>query len=231
MLIYNNNVIITPVRTGTNTLHNMLFQLGAVTIFVDPAILNYDFKTQVNPFYQQDIDKQHTDYLYRSDPHYAGHSVISVLNKKVFLSVRNPYDRLISFYWFFVNPETAMPNPWSKKAEHEQWKSFSDFVLAIKDPISFNLSLLHEYNFIKADDFLRIEFLSQDLKKIGIVLEADQIAWFHKNHKKPSELKLQDYYTKEVLEKANTWCKAEAEFFGYPTLKWNHKKNRLEKEH
>jgi hypothetical protein len=48
--------------------------------------------------------------------------------------------------------------------------------LAIKDPISFNLSLLHEYNFIKADDFLRIEFLSQDLKKIGIVLEADQIA-------------------------------------------------------
>lgn len=94
-----------------------------------------------------------------------------VPNKKVFLSVRNPYDRLISYYYYYVLATTAKKAIWADKS----WNSFTDFVLGMGNPADIGLSLLNQYATIKANGFIRVEHLLEDLEKIGLKLNAEQM--------------------------------------------------------
>jgi hypothetical protein len=40
MIIYKNNVVVTPVKTGTNTLSRILFDKGASILHSNPKFLN-----------------------------------------------------------------------------------------------------------------------------------------------------------------------------------------------
>jgi hypothetical protein len=73
MILYKNNLIITPPKCGTFTISGILDSLEAKFLY----------------------DKQ--DY---NTMHQHVHDYIVVPNKKVLMMVRNPYDRLVSSFFY-----------------------------------------------------------------------------------------------------------------------------------
>lgn len=204
MILYKNFVIITPVKTGTVSLEATLFLQGAYIVGDHINFASVDYDT-----YSYHLDL--TVYPYAKDtdfyqPHDWDHSNINMLNKQVILAVRNPYERLISYYYFFI-----------KKDDPD--KTFEDFIMEsdFKKNISLNLYLLYKKS--KAQDFLRLEHWREDFEKIGLKLKPDEIIWKNRTDNKPKNINLYDYYTPKVLEKLQPFLEQECILFGYEMLK------------
>jgi hypothetical protein len=88
--------------------------------------------------------------------------------------------------------------------------------MSLTNKNQFGLSLFNIYNRIKAHHFIRLEFLEEDLKQIGLTLHKNDISVHNSNPKRPSDRSFKDEYTKEVLEKVNAFYKNDIMFFNYP---------------
>jgi hypothetical protein len=224
MILYKNNIIITPPKTGTNTLNDLMWA------FYDAAILdNLGSKCHM---------QWHSTY----------HKQIEVANKQVYLLVRNPYDRLISFYYFFVhkdrkkmsiNDHQALNMPFNNNTTFEQFidilyqkrQELAHTLLAPPEEKDFSVlsllirSLWEDYKRIEANGFIRVEHLEEDLQQLGINLKdlptdsPDQPnLHLHKSENRPTNLDWSEFFTPEVLKKVNTWCEEDAVRFGYKVL-------------
>jgi hypothetical protein len=225
MILYKNNIIITPPKTGTNTLNDLM------TTFYGAAVLD-------------DIgSKCHMQW------HSAYHKQIKINNKTVYLLVRNPYDRLISFYYFFVhkdrkkvsiNDHQALSTPFNENTTFAEFidilyikrKELSDILLAAPEEKDFSVlsllirSLSEDYKRIEANGFIRVEYLEEDLQQLGINLKdlptdlpEGPNLHLHKSENRPANLDWSEFFTPEVLKKANTWCEEDAVRFGYTVVR------------
>lgn len=224
MILYKNNLIITPPKTGTNTLNDLLVNWYGAAVLDNTG------------------SKCHMQW------HSTYHKQIEMGDKQVYLLVRNPYDRLISFYYFFVhkdrkrmsiNDHQALNMPFNNDTTfsefidilYEKRQEHKDILLSPPEEKEFSVlnllirSLWEDYRRIEANSFIRIEHLEKDLEQVGIILRdlptdlpAQPNLHLHKSENRPEDLNWSDFFTPDVLKKVNTWCEEDAVRFGYKVL-------------
>jgi hypothetical protein len=224
MILYKNNLIITPPKTGTNTLNDLLVHYYGAAVLDNTG------------------SKCHMQW------HSTDHKHISMANKQVYLLVRNPYDKLISFYYFFVhkdrkrmsiNDHKALNMPFNDNTTFAEFVNFlyekrqelKETLLRSPEEKDFSVlgllirSLWEDYQRIEANGFIRIEHLEEDLEQVGITLKnlpkdlpTQPNLHLHKSENRPQDLSWRELFTPEVLKKANTWCEEDAVRFGYKVI-------------
>jgi hypothetical protein len=157
--------------------------------------------------------------------------------------VRNPYDKLVSSFFYWTRQDKASTTQTNNTNSIWHWNtrgkfldenmSFVEFVYwydkqreyykdllltSTEHPlIPFYVRSLSEgYTVSKSSNFLRLEFLNQDLQKMG--LHIDHIPHYNITNKRTNT----DFYlmfTPEILNIANKWCAEDAIQFGYDVLK------------
>jgi len=145
---------------------------------------------------------------------FSNHMNLSDLNTKLernvinnyfkFCVVRNPYDKMVSYYFF---EKKRLPNNFNY--------TFNEFC---KNKDCFNLNRVKLNGSIKCDYFIKFENLLEDLeivcKKLSIPFDKDLLPNFKskcRTEKKP----YQDYYDEETKQIVYQKHKEEFELFGY----------------
>lgn len=212
MILYKDNIFIPPFKTGTYSMINLIVSLGGSDIL----------SGRVSLLHSCNIPQKYK-------------------NHNIYMIVRNPYDRLVSMYYYagmkIINSviyDTTINKP---KANEEGLVKFKDFIEYLYISRNLNKELLKEqdinsligntsskiflrslsesYNLCKPKDVIHIEYSDKDLKRLGF--DFPPIPHVHKtNNRITSEFK--EYFTPEILEIANTWCLEDAKNFGYESL-------------
>lgn len=122
-----------------------------------------------------------------------------------FINVRNPFDRMVSFYWWRISGSVAK-------------KSFKDFVLSsnIND-----LTPFYDWIFIDnkciIDSFIRYENLEEDTKRIfGKWFDVNSIVYPRAKTSQRKEKKhYTEYYDDETKQIVSKKYAKDIEYFGY----------------
>lgn len=117
---------------------------------------------------------------------------------------RNPFDRVVSFYWHIVT--------------HRDYdKSFEHYVQNDIDQLISFERFFHYNNEFVLDDVIRHEQLWTDFEKVAIKLNITDYPHHHIDHdtKRPSKVSYRDYYTDETIAIVKQKYKWDIEFFGY----------------
>jgi hypothetical protein len=98
MIIYKNNVIITPAKTGSSSLETMFFKIGATLIFSPETRKQKntlkDLRKKNNLIKENFLIPENEKKFFTA--HEIQHDFLNIKDKKVILLVRNPYNRLLS---------------------------------------------------------------------------------------------------------------------------------------
>lgn len=143
-------------------------------------------------------------------------------NSFTFLSVvRNPFDRIYSFYHFFLGSMTKRTFLLGLDKDYEI--SFDDFITKLK---YFHVYIKPAWDFItiddkiKVDDILKFESLETDFENLCRKYELDiKLVWINKNLSKPSIVKEKIYKPYQVTLIQNLFSK-DFENFGYSYQSW-----------
>lgn len=159
---------------------------------------------------------------------YVGHqraSDISFRNVSSLAFVRNPYDRLVSAYFYLINSEKlASALPLYKKIV-TVYSGFKDFILNIdKDNLIEKILHLKPMHYWLCDDNKNI--LVKNIFKIENIMEIDKFLEGAGIHEKLSEIHTNtsqhkyytEYLTKEITDEINRLYKLDFELFNYPML-------------
>ena len=212
MILYKDNIFIPPFKTGTYSMINLIVSLGGSEILSGTVSL----------LHSCNIPKKYNNY-------------------NIYLMVRNPYDRLVSMYYYagikIINSviyDTTTNKPKANKEGLISFKDFVDYIYVSRNlnkeslkeqdinslfgdtsPKIFLRSLTESYSLCNAKNVIHIEYADNDLKKLGF--HFPPIPQIHKTKdRKTKEFK--EYFTPKILEVANTWCLQDAEKFGYEPL-------------
>lgn len=136
---------------------------------------------------------------------YAQHFNIDEYFK--FVSVRNPWDRMLS--WFFFDLE-------EKEFTHN---GFTQFIKRMDPP---ELEMFHsQYDFIcvngepKIDYVIKFENLKDDYKKLCEILKVPHISLFKLNASKNSRVNYKDYYNNENKSLVEKIFERDINYFNY----------------
>mgnify|MGYP001341121336 CR=1 FL=1 len=152
--------------------------------------------------------------------HHTVHDINGELLKKyyAFTFVRNPWDRMVSYYKFRIKRSFAMFN---HGGSFQEWIRFlcSDDVQKIK-PYHFHLAIMNQYQFLVSKsneiplDFIgKFENLQQDF---NIICDKIGIPKQQLPHKNTTEHKhYTEYYDDETREMVAEKYKKDIEYFGY----------------
>jgi hypothetical protein len=139
--------------------------------------------------------------------------------------VRNPWDRLVSWYNMHI---TSKPDNIFAKYLIEDTKNFSDFLkktnkLTHKDPNGFLLQKSITYNqleyFSDNDGKLLVDFIGKlenindDIKIIGEKIGYPQLKVGHSNKRKHNDYRT--YYSNSEIELVAEMYKRDIDYFGY----------------
>jgi len=134
-----------------------------------------------------------------------------------FCVVRNPYDKVVSYFWHDLDPASR------EKQAHADFASvrrtFSAW--AELDRFPFDAQIYVWQGRPVVDDFIRYERLSEDMERIcshlKVPWQPTRMGRYKNDSRKRSE-SFHEYYTPEAaarVEKAFAW---EFDYFGYPRL-------------
>ena len=203
MILFKNYVVITPRKTGTVSLNRTMFYQGAVIINEDVTVaIKEDHFHLTNKALNTNI---------RPNPHDEEHSLVQTLKKKVVLLVRNPYNRIFSWYHYFVAEKR---DKYFKEAD----LSFHDFILSLSpEYYKHVICLATQYKRIKSDNFLKIENMPEELNKIKASVSLKDMKHLNKNPNINSSNPLL-FFNQQTLEYFNTLCKDELLMFDYKKI-------------
>jgi hypothetical protein len=125
--------------------------------------------------------------------------------KKV-VTVRNPYNRLVSLYLHYASRSAG------KGVESVSFAKFAELV-AYDDPNLeswFKWSISDWLNGVEVDELLHTETLKEDLHKIG--LEVKNLPFLNKNYRAQM---YKDFYTPEIMNILLPWADQDCVQFGY----------------
>lgn len=212
MILYKDNFFISPFKTGTYSMINLIVSLGGSDILSG----NVSFAHSCN------IPEKYKNY-------------------NVYMMIRNPYNRLVSMYHYlgikiidFIVDDSIIDKAKINKDRVISFKDFVDYLYLSRNiykellkkqddnslfgntsPKIFLRSLTESYNLCNPKDVIHIEYADNDLKRLGF--HFPPIQHIHKTKdRKTTEFK--KYFTPEILEVVNTWCLEDAEKFGYEPL-------------
>lgn len=126
---------------------------------------------------------------------YEGALRKNIFDFSIFITLRNPFDRLISFYF----------SPHRNKTTFER-KDFSSFIDTVKPLEHFVKS---KYNVNHKINFLKYETLSKDFQKMLVSLKIDKIDLPHRNKSKLEKGSYKSYYDDELIAKVSNMHKLE----------------------
>jgi hypothetical protein len=206
MILYNNYIIITPHKTGTVSMNHTMYSIGAV-------ILNEDVDCTLSGIEREYLKSKQINQKIDFDvynAHLYDHSHIQVADKKIALMVRNPYERLVSWYYYFV--VTGMD------PHYHEGISFETFVLSLTEKkYKLSISLAELYNKVKADDYIRIENVGKDLKKLNITLSEHEIHHLNQNNNYRKK-DIYKHFNSKILKHINPLVEEELKIFAYDII-------------
>lgn len=139
-----------------------------------------------------------------------------------FTFVRNPWDRLVSTYFFLKNGGFHEKDKvWFDK-NLSQFETFEDFVLnwLDKDNIYKWIHFIPQYEFITVndkvlvDDIFKLEHISDGMHTISKTLNIS-VELKHENQNRNRDSKYRDYYTPEMKDIVNLVYKKDIELLDY----------------
>lgn len=156
------------------------------------------------------------------DVNYFLHSKLQSIDNRGITSptiscVRNPFDRVYSFYHYFSNGENPIPT--LKNITFDDFLDNLENIHPLIKPCYDFLTINDEY---KCDYLLKFETLGEDYKNImdrlGILLPCD-LPHFRQNQFKP-EIDKKNVYNLRQIEKINRIFEKDLSFFGYSYDNW-----------
>lgn len=139
------------------------------------------------------------------------------IKNSVISCVRNPFDRVISFYYYFIQSEHPIPS-----LQHMTLESFIDNLEDIHPLIKPCYDFLTIDGEYKCDFLLKFETLEKDYKqmmqKIGIMVPCDLIHL--KNNTTKPLFDRNNVYNSEQIEKISRIYEKDMNFFGYSYENW-----------
>lgn len=130
----------------------------------------------------------------------------SLRYKKV-VSIRNPYNRMVSLYLHYCSRKSGRGLPSPSFKEYSEWVSTGSPV--VENWYSWNLSRwLEEVDF---EHVIRTEFIQEDLKTLGISVAS--IPLLNRNYRAQRYI---DFFTPEIMEIVHPWCEPDCIQFNYP---------------
>jgi hypothetical protein len=147
--------------------------------------------------------------VYISDSHMLpfqviGNYRIDIFDYFKFSIVRNPYDKMVSHYY------------WQQSIENNRYSSFDSFVKEFHDHRTISnwkfYSINNEYIM---DKVIKFENLQNDLKDLPININIDISNIFEKSHTRPANTAYQDLYSTTSREMVEEQCFNEIEMFDY----------------
>jgi len=147
--------------------------------------------------------------VYMSDSHTLPFQVIEnycidIFDYFKFSIVRNPYDKMVSHYY------------WQQSIENNRYRSFDIFVKEFYDHKTISnwkyYSINNEYIM---DKVIKFENLQNDLKNLPININIDISNIFEKSNIRPANIAYQELYSKTSKEMVEEQCYNEIEMFNY----------------
>lgn len=189
-------------KTGTHSVRFALREHMAEKDLEQVAL----FKSSKLPF-KKLADKQHGHLKYMEvEPYFK--PLVSEYYKFAF--VRNPYDRLISYYFFIKKPENISPS-----LHRDEIKK-----MLSKENLASKIHLLPQFEFLinedrqlKMDFIGKVENFKNDLNTIFKTLNLGEPQYHEINASK--HLHFMDYYDDELKEMVKEYYKADFELFNY----------------
>ena len=140
-----------------------------------------------------------------------------------FTVVRNPWDRMISYY-FWLNKEFNREKFVNMLTKSRRQGKCGSCDFADKSPLHYNFSSCTQYcvDIKKIDKFIRFENLEEGFKEVckDIDIPAEKLGWFNKSEK---ERDYRDYYDDETRLTVETAFADDIANFNYEfgAKKWN----------
>lgn len=138
----------------------------------------------------------------RNIPSYAS-------NYDIIASIRDPYDRLVSHYWFEYG-----------RGRKDTFEEYVDFHLSILDCDDLEIDP-NKYRYFPCAKYLkpfdvkhliRLENIQDDLKCLPFYRERKLMRLHANKHPSFQEMDL----SKSLVNKINIWAKMDCELYGYP---------------
>jgi len=177
-------------------------------------IENYDFKEDRTDFHKSNVgvvsarknSKEKMDNVYKN--HMSLEKIIEIAKCKhyyKFCVVRNPFDQLISYY-FFV------------KRKYKNQKDIKEFILSKKYDSNYNRISLD--NKPSCDYYIKFEKLAKGISKVCDDLKIDEsllnpLQYFKKSKNINSLAHYSVFYDDEMIEHVNKYFSKSLDFFGY----------------
>lgn len=226
MIHYKNYAIVTPAKTGSVSVTQLLiekFSRNQVTVSAIYRIEN--------------------DRAFRS--HHQVHTKMTCLRDRSMqyikaLLVRNPYDRLISSFFYLrydiAKKEVPTQDGWEQQLQFEfenyvakiveKRKSAGEVILCGRNDLDnggdiLTRNLSEYYKASKATYIIKMENAIEDLKQLNIDVSDINMPHYNQTQNRTSQEDRYKLFTAKSLELANLFCQEDAEKFGYPVLFWD----------
>ena len=147
--------------------------------------------------------------VYMSDSHTLPFQVIEnyridIFDYFKFSIVRNPYDKMVSHYY------------WQQSIENNRYRSFDIFVKEFHDHKTIsNWKYYSIDNNNIMDKIIKFENLQNDLNDLPININIDISNIFEKSNIRPANIAYQELYSKASKEMVEEQCYNEIEMFNY----------------
>ena len=129
---------------------------------------------------------------------------IDIFDYFKFSIVRNPYDKMVSHYY------------WQQAIENNRYSSFDAFVKEF-----YNNKIISNWKFYSIDNtnimdkIIKFENLQNDLNDLPININIDISNIFEKSNIRPANIAYQELYSKTSKEMVEEQCYNEIEMFNY----------------
>ena len=128
-----------------------------------------------------------------------------LFNYKIFINIRNPYDRMVSF---FFSPHTG-----NVRYDKDDFARFVKNINPIEHYISIKKSSLRKMEVFPNVNFLKFEKINEDFDILVKELELQNIELPHRNSS--NRKKYRNYYDEEIIEVVSTRHKYEISLGNY----------------
>jgi hypothetical protein len=128
-----------------------------------------------------------------------------IYSYKIFLTIRNPFDRLVSFYF--------SPHRGEIQYNREDFSTFIEKVPPLQQFIYFKKSIFEKAEIFKDIKFIRFENINEDFLKICNQLGIQGVTLPHRNASKREQYK--SYYDHDLIEKVKKIHKLEISLGNY----------------
>lgn len=131
--------------------------------------------------------------------------IITKLLEKIFITIRNPFDRLVSFYF--------SPHRGNVTFDRDGFSKFIDKIPPLENYISIKKTIFKKAEIYRGIQFLKFENISEDFLKICDESGIKDVILPHRNASNRGEYK--SYYDDELIKRVEQIHKLEISVGNY----------------